>query len=238
MENLAGNWESLVLFLATILIHRVEQIISFFFFFAFFFSSSFHSFLFVSLYLFPPLPTPTPTQPGGWSYMVTVDMLYASSPLLVLFSYLETLPWTIAWINPVSASSWILLWAPLKPSSVCHLTFLCPLSTPARHGHYLFPTFLTDFPSCFESCSKYLVLFFCVSPSGSAHWLPWNSMNVGWLKGKTVMSTRQLSFFFLTECLLSPRTMIRALQCNISLMTTTFWGLVYAHFTVEGTEIH
>lgn len=128
--------------------------------------------------------------------MVTVDMLYASSPLLVLFSYLETLPWTIAWINPVSASSWILLWAPLKPSSVCHLTFLCPLSTPARHGHYLFPTFLTDFPSCFESCSKYLVLFFCVSPSGSAHWLPWNSMNVGWLKGKTVMSTRQLSFFF------------------------------------------
>lgn len=50
IQNLAGNWESLVLFLAAISIHGAEQVTSFFAAF----TSPFHSVLFWSLYLSGP----------------------------------------------------------------------------------------------------------------------------------------------------------------------------------------
>lgn len=177
IQNLAGNWESLVLFLAVIVIHGVEQITSFFLLSV---PPSIQSCSGPCISLAPSSPSlPLYYKPHleSGSYMVTVNtsdvVSLTTFPTLAIIFLSGNLPFTYSLAKsclvfvflPESGSEpWSLL--SLKSNRICCLNFSLGIYRLLPHiPSYLFTTYLTDLPGCFETCSKYLNLAFCFSLS-------------------------------------------------------------------------
>ena len=203
MENPAGNRESLMLFLAATLIHRVEQITNHELCFLPLVPHSIPSYLCPCISL-PLLLTPTPTLSHleGWSYMVTVDTLCFFPFACTVLLFGNRVP------NYSLDKSCLLFILGLEPCSE-HLWNTAAFVVWPSHGlfwllpgiaSYFFPTCLI-YPVALKVAVNILSSSFMFLPQYlSAHRLAWNSINVGWLKCKTLL-TQWLPFYI--EWLLS-----------------------------------